>query len=450
VAQVSPARATAFAVVRRVFEQDAYADRALAAEADGLDQRDRALAMQIAYGTVQRRLTLDHLAEGLMRRPRDSLDPPVLAGLRVGLFQLLYLDGIPAHAAVDETVELVKRESAGGAGFVNAVLRRAAGERDRLLATLSDQTAPQAAVAHSVPEWLPEMWWEELGPARARALLRHINRPAETAIRVNTLVTSAEEMLRDLPVPARRVSELPEALILDGRLDLAGSRLFASGALTPQARASMLVGRILAPSPGDRVIDLCAAPGVKATHLAALMQDQGSVLAVERHPGRARELSQTCRRMRASCIQIEVQDALELGIESRFDRTLLDPPCSGLGTLQSRPDRRWRASAEAIPELAELQARLLRIAARATRPGGCLVYSVCTVSDREGPQVIDAFLREAGEWRADPLGSRHPAWQHPSRPDYLQLMPDRDGTDGFFIARLSRALSRMGDGGCAR
>ncbi|MBV8431492.1 MAG: 16S rRNA (cytosine(967)-C(5))-methyltransferase RsmB [Solirubrobacterales bacterium] len=438
VSQVSPARVCAFAVVRRVFEEGAYADRAWAAEAEGLSSRDRALAMQIAYGTVQRRLTLDALARRLLRRPLESLQPVVLAGLRIGVFQLLFLQGVATHAAVDDTVELVKRQSPGGAGLVNAVLRRAAREGTTLLDELSDATVSGAALAHSVPEWLVELWWQELGESRARSLLRVVNQPAERALRVNLLRATPEEVQAGLPVPAHLAPELPEGLVLDGAFDVPGSAWFRRGAIMPQSRGSMLVARILAPEPGQEVLDLCAAPGGKTTHLAALMEDRGRVVAVERHPGRASALRETCARLGTRCVEVLSQDALELAPEPAFHRVLLDPPCSGLGTLQSRPDRRWRARAEAIGELAELQGRLLEVAAAATRPGGRLVYSVCTISQREGSGLIDAFLASAPDWEAEDLGASHPQWIQPGHERYLQLLPDRDGTDGFFIARLRR------------
>ncbi|HLY50650.1 MAG TPA: 16S rRNA (cytosine(967)-C(5))-methyltransferase RsmB [Solirubrobacteraceae bacterium] len=437
-ARVSPARACAFAVVRRVFEHGAYADRAFAAAAAGLDERDRALAMRLTYGTVQRRLTLDHFARSLVHRPLAGLEPPVLAGLRLGLFQILFLSAA-AHAAVHETVELVKAESPGGAGLVNAVLRRAVPAAPELLGSLSDATVADAAVAHSVPPWLTSLWWQELGATEARALLAQVNEPSETALRVNALRASVTEVRDELPVAAHGAPELPEALVLGGPFDVAGSSLFARGAVMPQSRASMLVARALAPEPGHAVLDLCAAPGAKTTHLAALMEDRGSLVAVERHPGRARALGQTCRRMGAGCAEVRVEDARALTTEPRFDRVLLDPPCSGLGTLQSRPDRRWRASEQAISELAELQAALLRVAAGATRPGGSLVYSVCTISRREASDVVDAFLETASAWRAHELGDRYPQWRAAGHGRYLQLLPHRDGTDGFFIARLDRA-----------
>lgn len=436
-AQVSPARDVALTVVRRVFEQGAYADRALAAEAAELDRRDRALATQIAYGTVQRRATLDHLASQLVRRPLRTLEPVVLAGVRIGLFQILYMNGIPAYAAVGETVELVKRQSRGGAGFVNAVLRRGTQRGPSLLKRLSDRDPTGAAVMHSVPEWLAEMWWDELGAERARSLLRGINQPPESALRINTLVGSLDDLVARLPAANRTAPALPEGVVLEGPFDVQGSELWRQGAIMAQSRASMLVARVLAPEPGERVLDLCAAPGGKTTHLAALMADQGEIVAVERHSGRAHALEETCSRMRARAVRVLVADATD-PVPGSFDRVLLDPPCSGLGTLQSRPDRRWRASSEAIAELAALQERLLEVAATATSPGGTLVYSVCTISRREGEEIIDRFLEAHRDWEREDLSALHPQWQHAREGRYLQLFPDRDGTDGFFIARLRR------------
>lgn len=423
---MSPARACAFAVVRRVFEQGAYADRAFAAEASaaGLDGRDRALAMRIAYGTVQRRLTLDHIAGRMLDRSLARLEPAVLAALRVGLYQLLYLDAVAEHAAVNESVELVKPLSPGGARLVNAVLRRAAREAPAMLGALDDRDPESASVMHSVPAWLAEMWWAELGADAARGLLRTVNEPAESALRVNSLVASVEEVRGSLEVANRPAPGLPEGLVLDSAFDAEGSALWREGAIMPQSRGSMTVARTLAPAPGERILDLCAAPGAKTTHLAALMEDRGAVVAVERNAGRGRGLERTCARMRASCVRVEIADAAAPRSDAGFDRVLVDPPCSGLGTLQSRPDLRWRASPAAIGELAELQRRILAAAAGAAGESGALVYSVCTISRRESEDVIDRFLSEHEGFELERT---------------VQLLPHRDQTDGFFIARLRRS-----------
>lgn len=443
-ARVAPARAVAFSVLRRVFEQGAYADRALTAEADGLDARDRALAMKITFGTVQRRDALDHLAGSLLASPIGRLDPEVLAALRMGLFQLLYLDAVPAHAVVGESVELVKRSSPGGARLLNAVLRRAAREGDTLLGALDDREPQTAAVMHSVPVWLSEMWWRERGPEEARAMLRAANEPAESAIRVNTLASSVAEVSARLGVPHRGALALPEGLVLEGGFDAESSALWNAGAIMPQSRASMLVSRVLGPSGAERVLDLCAAPGGKTTHLAALMEGAGEVLAIERHAGRAVALERTCRRMRASAVSVQTADAADLrrdhpNLAGAFDRVLVDPPCSGLGTLQSRPDLRWRASREGVSQLASLQARILEAGATAVRAGGTLVYSVCTISAAEGVGVVNDFLATHPDFSASALGDEYPDWVDRLDPRYLQLLPHRDGTDGFFIARMRRA-----------
>ncbi len=436
---VAPSRAAAFAVIRRVFEQDAYADRALQAEAAGLGPRDRALAMALAYGTVQRRGTLDHVAARLSSRPLDTLDPAVLAAIRLGLLQLLFLGGIADHAAVNESVELAKSDGRGGAQLVNAVLRRAGREGRALLADLDDSDPGSASIRHSVPEWLAVMWWEQLGADRARSLLRRVNEPAESALRINSLVAAREDVMAALPVAARLAPRLPEGLVLEAPFDAHASDLFGRGAITPQSRASMLVARVLDPQPGDRVLDLCAAPGAKTTHLAALMDGRGELVAVERHHGRAQALRRTAKRMRVEIVSVETGDAAGRRSDPPFARVLVDPPCSGLGTLQSRPDLRWRVSPDSIAELAALQGRILNAAAAATAPGGTLVYSVCTISAAEGDEVVADFLREHSEFVLDDLHAEYPEWAQRGGDRALQLLPDRDGTDGFFIARLRRA-----------
>jgi 16S rRNA (cytosine967-C5)-methyltransferase len=417
---ISPARRCAYRVIRRVFEQGAYADRAFHAEATGLDSRDRALAMQLAYGTVQRKRTLDHVLTRLSTRPPDRLEPAVLASLRLGLFQLAFLSGIPERAAVHESVELAKQHSHGGAGLVNAVLRRATRELDELLSDLTDETPDEAALKQSVPDWLAEMWWEELGPDEARKLLNTINLPPESALRINAL------RARDpnLPVPSRPDPDLPEARILDGPFDVFESDLYKQGQVMPQSRGSMHVARSLAPLAGERVLDACAAPGAKTTHLAALMQNEGQITAVEIRPHRAQALKELANRMAASCVKVVQGDARVLPeSEGSFDRVLLDPPCSGLGTLQSRPDLRWQPGRADIDGLAEQQRQLLNASAAALSAGGTLVYSVCTISRREGPDLIRSWLAEHEKFQLE---------------HERQLLPHHDGTDGFYIARLVR------------
>jgi 16S rRNA (cytosine967-C5)-methyltransferase len=433
---VAPARACAYAVVRRVFEQQAWADRALRGEAGHrqLDARDLALATQLSFGTVQRVATLDHVIAELAGRNPAKLDPPVLAALRLGVFQLTFLDRIPAHAAVGESVELAKADAPRGAGLVNAVLRRAAREARPLVAKLPDGTPEQAALAHSHPRWISELWFETLGAPAARALMAANNQPAEPALRANTLKTTRDELAARLPVPSHVRGE---ALILEAPFDVFSGPEWHDGLLMPQSRAAMAVAEILDPQPGERVLDLCAAPGGKTTHLAALMGNEGEIVAVEKHPGRAEALRRTTARMGATIVEVRTQDATERQPEP-FDRVLVDPPCSDLGTLASRPDARWRKAGR--PEaLAALQARILGAGAAAVRPGGTLVYSTCTISPAENERVVAGFLEQHEDFSADDLSNQLPVWKHPTMTQFLLTLPHRDDTDGFFIARLTRA-----------
>jgi len=412
-------------VLVRVFEHGAYADEALRAQAgaQSLDGRERALAMRLAYGAIQRRATLDHLIGGLAERDVRRIDPPLLEVLRLGLYELLYLEGSPEYATVAQAVELAKHEARAGHGMVNAVLRRAAREGPAaLLGSLADGTPEQAALKHSHPEWVARLWWRTLGREQALALMAADNEPSEVALRANTLVAEPAQLAAQLPVASHGDPELPEALVLEEPFDLYGSPLWAQGALIAQSRAAMLVSRTLAPAPGERVLDLCAAPGGKATHLAALMQGRGEVVAVERDRRRAGVLARAAERMRAGNVRVEVADAALPREEPPFDRVLVDPPCSGLGTLQARPDLRWRMQEGSVGELAHSQREILEAGARALRPGGLLVYSTCTISPDENERVIAAFLESRPEFAPDG--------------EARQTLPHRDGTAGFFIARL--------------
>jgi len=435
---IAPARQLAFETIRATFERDAHTERAFreAADAARLAGRERAQAQRLAFGAVQRRGTADAALERLADRPLRSFDPAVLAALRLGMYELLFADGTPDHAAVDQAVELVKRAGAAHAsGFVNAVLRRAVRERESLReALLSDDSTPEAAaVAHSAPLWLAQLWWRELGAEDARALLAACNEPPEKAFRVNTLRTDRDAVLAKLHeagVDARPTASgapyapmgskkrtgsewplgAPEMVVVEGRAGDVVSELVAAGELTPQSRGSAVVVDVLDPQPGEHVLDLCAGPGIKTGQIAARMGDRGEVISVESDPQRAAEVADQARRLGLRSVTV-VETEAEPVWRAGFDRVLLDPPCSDLGALASRPDARWRKSPATIERLVEVQAELLRGALQALKPGGTLVYSTCTISSRENEQQVSGGLQ-------------------------IQLRPDRDRTTGFFICRM--------------
>jgi 16S rRNA (cytosine967-C5)-methyltransferase len=411
---ISPARRAAYETVLRVFEDDAYADRAFPATARRLDERDRALAQRLAYGTIQRVRTLDHGIEALGRRPVAKLDPPVRAALRVGAYQLAFSE-VAVHAAVNESVELVRAAGLERAvSFTNAILRRLVLGLRELLDLLPEATPTEAALRHSYPDWVSELWWRELGPEEALALMQAQNEPLETVVRRNARKPGE--------VAGKPDAEIPGALHVD-RVD---GQALREGLIWPQSRGSQLAGLCVGAREGERVLDLCAAPGGKATQL------DGEVTAVEQHPGRARELEENCARLGATNVRVVNADALELSDDLRdYDRVLVDAPCSGLGVLASRPDLRWRAK-----PLPELQRALLAVAAERVRPGGTVVYSVCTISAEENEAVVDASGLEV-----EPLAEEWSRFAHPCRPEFLLTLPHRDRTSGFFIARLRRSAA---------
>ncbi len=430
---MAPTRRVAFEVLRRTFEHGAWADRALPAALDRhgvTDRRGRGQAQQLAFGAVQRRGTTDTICERLAGRRIDSLDPPVRAALRLGLFEVFFADGAADHATVDAAVELAKagmrkggaRRAAGASGLVNAVLRRAIAERDPISASLTDADPAAAAIAHSVPEWMAAMWWKELGAESTRSLLRAVNLPSETAMRVNTLRADPSDLRSRLaaagepaesPPQTDRIPGLPEALVWSGPLGPAALEALSAGEMFAQSRAAQAVVAILDPQPGERVLELCAGPGVKTTAIAARMAGKGELVAVEADAGRASQVTELCRRAGAEAVSVVVGDARDAVEPGAFDRVLVDPPCSDLGTLASRPDLRWRKDEETITELATLQSSILAAGTAALAPGGTLVYSTCTISNRENEAVVSALA-----------------------PQIITTRPDIDHTDGFFIARI--------------
>jgi 16S rRNA (cytosine967-C5)-methyltransferase len=409
---VSPARRAAFETIRRVFEDDAYADRAFRGSVEGIDPRERALAQRLAYGTIQRVRTLDYGIEELGGRPVAKLDPPVRAALRLGAYQLAYSE-LAVHAAVNESVELVRAAGLERAvKFANAVMRRLTLGLRELVEALPYETPGQAALRNSYPDWVAEVWWRDLGADQARELMRAQNEPPERAVRLNARQRG--------PVGGERDPAIPGALLVERIEDCD----LAAGFVWPQSRGSQLAGLAVGAQPGERVLDLCAAPGGKATQVAERAEE---VVAVEKHPGRARELEANCKRLGATNVRVVNADALSLPDDlAGFDRVLVDAPCSGLGVLDSRPDLRWRGK-----PLPELQRDLLRVAAERVRPGGAVLYSVCTINADENEAVVDASGLEP-----DLLSQEWPQFAHPERPEFLLTLPHRDHTSGFFIARL--------------
>ena len=478
-ADISPSRVAAQTVLVRLRSGSTHIDLSFAGlpELQGLSPRDRGLAFELITGTIKRRNSLDAVIDRFSRMPIKRADAHVRAALRLGAFQLLYLDRVPAHAAVSESVALVEAAGKAGKGYVNAVLRKVAKDGRETLAKLSTgKTTAALALRHSHPEWIVKLLVNEFGGVAAEEIMAADNRPAERCLRVNPGV-DADELAASLAadgLETRPALLVPGALLYEGAPPQASSA-FAAGLVTPQSQGSQLVGLVaLAGAPAaTSVADLCAAPGTKTAQIA-LALPQAQVLALDNDPARISETRANLARQHAANVEIVTGDALQplssealqslsgealqpLPVdtlqsspgdvpqppssgERRFDLVLVDAPCSGLGTLASRADLRWRRKPADVARLAKLQTALLRRAADLVVPGGCVTYAVCTMIKAETLDVLDAVLADGG-WELDDLGSEWPAAAHPKRGGCLLTLPSRHATSGFFIARLRRAAA---------
>lgn len=442
---VAPARAAAYRALRRRHDGGGRLDdmRQALPELDDLDERDRRLANELVVGVVKRRLSLDAVLGSFATAPLERVAPQALDSLRLGAFQLLFLDRVPAYAAVGDSVALLGRTSRATRGFVNAVLHKVADHGRERLADLSDgEDLHSLSVRWSCPAWLVEVLRADLGSAAASALFTAANETPERCLRTNPLKSAPSEATRELEAAGfavQEVTELPAALLYDGP-PLERSRPFAEGLVTPQSRGSQLAGLVAADLPAAMtILDAAAAPGTKTSQLAAL-HPRASVTAVEIDEARVVALRANLARLGAADrVEVLVTDLLEAppSLDGRFDLVLLDAPCTGFGTLGARPDLRWRRRPDDVGRLAALQRRLLARAARCVRLGGLLTYAVCTMTHAETLAVVDTLVR-TGEFSLDDLGALYPSAAHPTNGAFLLTLPPAWGSSGFFVARLRR------------
>jgi 16S rRNA (cytosine967-C5)-methyltransferase len=441
----------ALRVLSRVEQVRAFADLSLhaALARSELAAADRALATELVYGTLRWRGRLDFLLSHVSDRTLDELDPLVLSTLRVGAYQLVFSDRIPASAAVDESVRCVQAAGAERAsGYVNAVLRRLAAEHGGMaLPILADDPLAHLVHALSLPPWLAERWLVRFGPAEAAALAEGLNRVPPRTVRANRLRVSRDALLEEILTrhpEARACLMSPVGIVLGRRGDPGLDPSFREGRCTVQDEASQLVVELLDPQPGERVLDTCAAPGAKASAIAERVGREGYVLALDRHERRLGLLLRDARRLGLENIATEARDASQplppRLVGEGFHRVLVDAPCSGLGALRRNPDARWRVQPEDIPRLAELQRSILTRAASCLRPGGTLVYSTCTLLSEENEAVVEAVLHDVPGLRLVPRAELSAALQPvASEAGWVHCLPHRHDTDGFFAARLERS-----------
>ncbi len=419
-----------------------------------LERRDRGLLNELVKGTLRRRGTIDAQLNRFLHVGLASLPPWIQNGLRLGAYQLLYLDRIPPRAAVDETVKLaLKYGHPGTAGLANSVLRRVAdavGMKDLDLgATTKDDGTPNWDVLTGMtshPRWLLERWVERYGIDETLALCEANNRTAALGLRPNRLKLDQKELIKrlaDAGLEGTPGKWSESTVWVEADADFANFPAYSRGDCTVQDESETLVGMLVTPKPGERILDLCAAPGGKSTHLAEMMGDQGEIVAVEKVAPRARTLKKGIERLGLNSISVHIADGveanlLELGKGGPYDRAIVDAPCSGLGVLARRADARWRKELSALEELSELQGKLLRAAAAAVKPGGVLVYSVCSFEPEETDQVVASFLAGNPGWSKEGAAKFLPR-ETTEVGGSMRLLPHRHGTDGAFAVRLVRS-----------
>ena len=440
-------RQAACSVLLRIHKEGCYADQLMDRELTkgNLSGPDRGLFAELVFGVLRRQGTLDHILSGLLTQPLARQEPQVLIFLRLGLYQLLYLDRIPESAAVNETVNLAKQILPRASGLVNGVLRNYLRHKESV--TYPDPVAaPAASIAarHSQPAWLVKLWFSQIGEAQTELLAEASSCQPPLTLRANTLLTTRDELLGKFAANGISASPCrfsPCGILVEGRHHIPGLPGFREGLFAVQDEASQMAGILLAPQPGDRVLDTCAAPGGKATHLAQMMDNRGELLAMDNSGSKLPLILEAAQRLGISILRTRAADLLQSGAfpADAFDRVLLDAPCSGLGVIRRNPEAKWRVTAEDVTRLATVQKVMLKNAIRMLKPGGVLVYSTCSTTVEENEAVVGDFLSRHPHCVLENLNEIFPEYRELfTEEGMFRAWPHRYGMDGFFSARIRK------------
>ncbi|WP_019499875.1 16S rRNA (cytosine(967)-C(5))-methyltransferase [Pseudanabaena sp. PCC 6802] len=449
-------RQLAFEALRSISQRGAYADVALDrvlsrshnpsqshSQSQDLTPRDRHLTTELVYGVTRRQRTLDALIDRFARQPAHKQPPDLRLILQLGIYQICFLDLIPPSAAVNTSVDLAKHNKlAGLAGLVNAVLRAisTAKQNDTLWSYLEDKGL---GIKHSFPDWLIQLWQDKFGADETEKLCQWFNRSPHIDLRVNRLRSHPETVLSAFAkagITAIPLPHIPYALRLpQGAGAIADLPGYNEGWWSVQDASAQLAALLLDPQPHEVIIDACAAPGGKTTHIAELMGNEGKIWACDRSAQRLQKLQQNCDRLGLTNIKIRDGDSRKFtDFENSSDRVLLDVPCSGLGTLHRHADARWRQTPNEPDKLHQIQIELLERASKWVKPSGSIVYSTCTLHPVENELVIQQFLAGRSDWQLGEVAPTHPAAQFLTPSQWIEVIPHHHDMDGFFMARLEK------------
>jgi 16S rRNA (cytosine967-C5)-methyltransferase len=439
-------RFLALNILREVNQDSRYANISLKENLRGesLSDRDAAFVTQLVYGTLEKQITIDYFLKKFAAFKR--VNPWIINILRLGAYQILYLDRVPDSAACNEAVKLCKLHGLFALqGFVNGILRNVARNKDKLVLPDENLSLPEnLSLQYGFPKWLVDKWIKDYGPVTAEDIMKPADMDDAVSVRVNTMKISHEELKEKLAQSGLSVLDgyhMKEALRIANAGDIEANPFFQQGYFTVQGESSMLDAHIVDPQPGETILDACSSPGGKAIHMAELMKGQGRIIAWDVHEHRVDLIERNRARMDARIVEPSVNDASadQPDLADRFDRVLIDAPCSGLGIIHKKPDIKLNIKPEGLTELLGLQEKILTACSSYVKPGGILVYSTCTINPRENEKMVQKLLANRQDFILEDPSPYTPDTLKPAIKDrMIQLIPSRDRTDGFFIARLRR------------
>jgi len=415
---------------------------------DDISQKDKALITQLVNGVIQNKLLLDYIISQFSKIKLSKLAPFVKNAIRLGIYQTFFLDKVPDFAAVNESVDLVKKyEGQKAANFTNAVIRNALRKKDLInFPDKSKDISRYLSIYYSFPPWMINRWLKYFGEDFTERLCKAFNEPPPLCIRVNTLLTNRETLLQQLK--AEGVFAVPgklteEAIYILKSPPIHQLRSFKDGLFAVQDESSIIASLVVGPRANEQVLDVAAAPGGKTTHMAALMQNQGEIISWDIHPHRVKLIENNANRLKATIIKAQIKDAkvLDVAIVNSFDKVLIDAPCSGLGVIRRKPDIKWSKKLDDIELLRKEQEQILFVCSKYVKPGGVLVYSTCSIDPEENQKVVEKFLAENKEFTYDDIRPFVPKKLQESLKSpcgQITLFPHIHDTDGFFIARLKK------------
>lgn len=395
---------------------------------------DRAFLTNLVYGTIKAQITIDYIIGCYSKIKLKKISPYILAILRMGIYQIKFMDKVPDSAAVNESVTLAKRYGhKASAGFVNGILRNVL----RGEIKYPEDELEALSIKYSYPLWMVKRWCDDFGKSFAEELMAAMNNEPEISIRTNLIKTTPENLL--LKISNSRMSEISSDMIISGGFDVANSREYKDGLFTPQDISASFSAKVLAPKQGDMVLDMCAAPGGKTTHMAEIMENKGSILALDVHEHKIKLIEENAKRLGIDIIRVKCADASKENPEffGKFQKVLADVPCSGLGIIRRKPDIKLKKNED---EISELQYKILKNASKYLASGGELLYSTCTIDKRENEEVIERFLRENKGFEAVDISKFLPEVLRKAecKKGYVTFYPNVDGIDGFFIAKIKK------------